>query len=309
MGSFSVLIFLATVLSNLLAQNSHPVQLVFVGDVMLDRGVEQSVMKNAAGDFNWLFERAPKLKLADIVFGNLEGPLSDVGRDLGQLYSFRMAPQAAPALARAGFSIMSLANNHIGDWGRSAFLDTIERLAVVGITAVGGGANREAASRPVIVEKYGQKIGFLAASDVGPAWLAAGADQSGIMLVSDPDWPNAIARAAAEVDALVVSYHFGEEYELLPSARQKQLAELAIDRGARIVIGHHPHVRQPVRRYRDGVVAYSLGNFIFDQNFSAETRAGLVLMIKLVDGRVVSCRVVSVREETVKINEQFQPVF
>ena len=96
--------------------------------------------------------------------------------------------------------------------------------------------------------------------------------------------------------------HFGEEYQGNANDRQKKLAHLAIDSGAKIVVGHHPHVVQEVEQYKNGVIAYSLGNFIFDQNFSKETMQGLALEIVL-DG----AEIISVKQNKIKINEFFQP--
>ncbi len=278
------------------------VTLALVGDIMMDRGVKSSVNKHGQGDFNWLFEKVSALSGSDILFGNLEGPLSDVGKNLGNLYSFRMSTNAAEALGKAGFDIVSIANNHIGDWGFAAFLDTSVQLAQHGVATVGGGENSSDVLQPRIIEKNGLKIGFLAATDVGPDWLAAKKSEAGILLASDPLLPAAIKRAAENVDALVVSFHFGNEYEAMPSARQRALAEMAIDQGAKIVVGHHPHVTQPVETYGGGLIAYSLGNFIFDQYFSPETMRGMVLAVEIKRSGLGQWQ-----EKTVTLSPEYQP--
>lgn len=280
---------------------AKPLTLAFVGDVMLDRGVKKSVEKNAGGDYNWLFQEVGELAKSDLLFGNLEGPLSDQGADLGNLYSFRMEPKALLALKAAGFDALSVANNHAGDWGLAAFQDSVYRLTRAGILVTG--AANEAGKFPAqTLILGGQRIGFLAASDVGPAWLAPGKNQSGLVLASDSAWPAAISEAAAATDLLIVSYHFGDEYQTEPNARQKELARLAIDRGAQLVIGHHPHVVQPVERYRDGLIAYSLGNFIFDQYFSPETMTGRALVVKWSEGKITGWS-----ERAVALDARFQP--
>lgn len=276
--------------------------LAFVGDVMLDRGVETSVMKNGAGNFSWLFKNVGDLAATDILFGNLEGPVSDQGKDLGSQYSFRMAPAALDALVKAGFDAVAVANNHAGDWGATAFSDSLNRLSKARILAVGGGVNLVEASRVKIISKNGYRVGFLAASDVGPAWLAASDTKAGLILASDPKWPQMIKEAAKQVDILVVSYHFGNEYEKQPSVRQRELAQMAIDNGARIVVGHHPHVVQNVEKYKNGIIAYSLGNFIFDQYFSEDTMTGLALKVKFVGDELTEASSVQVT-----LNPQYQP--
>ncbi|MEK7113332.1 MAG: CapA family protein, partial [Patescibacteria group bacterium] len=257
------------------------VSLTFGGDMMLDRGVETSVNKNFDGNFSALFENLGILKKTDISFANLEGPASDIGKDRQNLYSFRMHPSTIPALKGAGISVVSVANNHVGDWGRDAYLDTLERLKENEIFYTGGGVNRIEAEQPIIIEKYGIKIGFLAFSDVGPDWMQADEDKAGLLIARDPRFEEIITNASKQVDHLVVSFHFGDEYKTIHNARQEDLAHKAIDSGAKIVIGHHPHVIQDTEIYKNGFIAYSLGNFIFDQSWSKDTMRGMLLEIKL----------------------------
>lgn len=261
---------------------SRPITLTLVGDIMLDRGVRYKVNKYGNSDYRWLFTDIPELGDADITFGNLEGPLSDKGHNVGSIYSFRMAPEAAPVLAQAGFDVLSVANNHSGDYTLDALLDTVTRLEAAGIMPVGAG-NEAQVTTPQIMMVNGQKIGFLAASDVGPAWLGAGEQASGILLANNPHLADIISQAAAQVDYLIVSFHFGEEYQSQPTERQRSLAHLAIDAGATVVAGAHPHVVGPVEEYHKGLIAYSLGNFIFDQAFSPETMQGGVLQVSIGD--------------------------
>ncbi len=284
------------------ALRNKNVFLLFVGDIMFDRGVENSIVKRGEGDFSFVFQNAEFIKDADISFGNLEGSISDKGKDLRNLYSFRFKPSIAETLSNSGFDVLSVANNHIGDWGKDAFEDTLLRLANEGIFAIGGGMNAEDASTVKIIEKNNVKIGFLGFSDVGPNWLGATGESSGILIARKDKITSLIQQAIPRVDVLVVSFHFGEEYQTMSTARQKELAREAIDAGAKIVVGHHPHVVQEVENYKNGVIAYSLGNFIFDQNFSEETMQGLALEIILKDAEIVS-----VKKNTLKINEFFQP--
>jgi len=280
-------------------KNKEPkeISLVFVGDIMLDRGVKKSVIKNFNGDFSFLFQKVDFLKNADISFGNLEGPISNTGKNLGNLYSFRMDPAASSALKEAGFDVLSIANNHIGDWGRKAFEDTILNLKNKNIEPCGE------KTEPAIIEKNNLKIGFLCFSDVGPNWLKAKGNDSGILIVDD-SLGETIKNASSKVDFLIVSFHFGEEYKKEYNKRQEYLSHLAIDNGAKIVIGHHPHVIQDTEFYKDGLIAYSLGNFIFDQNFSEETMRGLVLKIIISENNIKS-----VGKKIIKINNFYQPEY
>lgn len=259
-------------------ESAHEATLSFVGDIMLDRGVKYSVRKNFSGNYSHLFDNTEFLRDSDLFFANLEGPVSDTGKDLHNLYSFRMEPQVLSVLKAAGVDIVSFANNHVGDWGRTAFDDTRKRLTNTGIAYTGAGDTKALAEEPTIMEVAGTKIGFLGFTDVGPNSLAAGETNSGILLASDPDLPNIIKNAAGKVDILVTSFHWGDEYKE-HNTRQSALAHTAIDNGAKLVIGHHPHVIQATETYKGGIIAYSLGNFIFDQAFSEKTMEGMALQV------------------------------
>ncbi len=276
--------------------------LVFGGDIMLDRGVKNSVLKNFNGDYSILFNNLDIFKNVDISFVNLEGPASDQGKDLHNLYSFRMDPLVIPILKKTGINIVSVANNHVGDWGRVAYTDTLDYLKKNEILFVGGGLNKVEAEKPTIIEKYGMKIGFLGFSDVGPNWMEITDTEPGLLLANDPNFDIIIQNAAKQVDTLIVSFHFGEEYKTIHNTRQEFLAHKAIDDGAKIIIGTHPHVVEDTEVYKNGFIAYSLGNLIFDQYFSENTMQGMLLKIKLKkDGNM------SIEKDIVKLNRFFQP--
>jgi len=270
------------------------ITLSFAGDIMLDRGVKNSVIKNFNNDYSQLFEKSDNLlellKNTDIFFADLEGTASDQGIDQKNLYSFRMNPVVIPTLRGAGVSVLSLANNHVADWGRNAFIDTLARLKENEILYTGGGNNKTEAETPAIIEKYGMKIGYLGFSDVGPNYMSACSDKAGVLLASDPNFDEIIKNAAKQVDYLVVTFHFGVEYKAKHNARQEELAHRAIDDGAKIIIGSHPHVVEDTEVYSPkdctqnscvGYIAYSLGNFIFDQSWSKPTMQGMLLELKL----------------------------
>ena len=278
------------------------VTFAFAGDIMVDRGVKNYILKNFKGGYSTLFEKLGILKKSDIVFANLEGPASDRGEDMHNLYSFRMDPTIIPALKGAGISIVSVANNHVGDFGREAYINTLARLKENEILYTGGGMNQEEAEQPIIIEKYGLKIGFVGFSDRGPDWLGVSTNKAGVLLAGDPRFDEIIKNAAKQVDYLIVSFHFGEEYKTKHDDRQESLAHRAIDDGAKIVVGHHPHVVEDTEVYKNGFIAYSLGNLIFDQGFSENTMQGMLLELKLnKDGNM------TIKKDTVKLNKFFQP--
>jgi poly-gamma-glutamate synthesis protein (capsule biosynthesis protein) len=276
--------------------------LIFVGDMMLTRGVETSVKKNFNGDYNKLFENIPEIKNADILFGNLEGPVSLVGNNVGSKYSFRMNPSIIPAIKNAGFDIVSFANNHVGDWNVNAFKDTLARLASEDILKTGAGVDKTEVETPTIIEKNGIKFGFLGFSDVGPAWMVAKENTPGILLASDPKMPEIIQKAKAMSDVLIISIHWGDEYKTVHNARQEKIAKILIDNGADMVIGHHPHVIEDIGEYNGKPIVYSLGNFIFDQSFSTNTMRGMLFLVTFNDKDLKSFKKLNIT-----LNKKFQP--
>ena len=278
------------------------VNIVFVGDIMLDRGVKSSVIKNFGGDYNQLFNNLGELKNADILFANLEGTASIKGRNVGSKYSFQMDPIVIPALANAGFDILSVANNHVGDWTLISYTDSLAHIKENNILYTGGGINSIEAEKPTIIEKNGIRIGFLGFSDVGPDWMKATTNSAGLLIASDPRFDEIIKNASTKVDTLIVSFHFGEEYKPVHNKRQEYLAHRAIDNGAKIIIGHHPHVIEDTEVYKNGFIIYSLGNFIFDQKFSTDTMQGAILNIKLDKDQNMT-----IRQDLMKLNKFFQP--
>ena len=275
--------------------------LVFGGDVMLDRGVRSSVEKNYGGDYSKLFEPLTLLAEADMSFINLEGDVSDVGRNVGSKYSFRMDPVVIPVMKAAGIDIVSFANNHVGDWSKEAFDDTRARLTENEIEYTGAGDTKSEAEKPVIFEHNGNTIGYLGFTDVGPDWLAATEKSSGILLASDPRFTDIIEEASKEAPFLVVSVHWGDEYKPA-NDRQKALAHKAIDAGADLIIGHHPHVIEESEWYNGKYIIYSLGNLIFDQYFSDETMQGLLLEVVVDKGEIAT-----VKKNLVRLDGTYRP--
>lgn len=279
------------------------VLLAAAGDVMFDRGVRTVVAEAGAG---WpLSAVADIFSGADLGFVNLETALSDRGQPLpGKGIWFRSDPRFAQELRDAGISVVSLANNHSLDYGREAFCDTLAALSAVGVAACGGGRNIQEARRPAIVRKNGLVISFLAYSELAPIFWSytdpetfiAEADRPGI-----PDWRedqilSDIRRAKSMSHHVIASFHWGDEYSLVPAERQVALARAAVDAGASVVLGHHPHVLQPVEVYRNGVIFYSLGNLVFDQR-RAHTTDSLIALLSLTPYRVEVVQLIPVRIE------------
>jgi poly-gamma-glutamate synthesis protein (capsule biosynthesis protein) len=274
--------------------------LMFVGDIMLSRAVGDKMKK--LNDWNWPFEKiAEYLVSADLLFGNLEGPISARGRNVGSEYSFRADPDAVEGLKYAGFDVLSVANNHIGDWTKDAMEDTFAILKKNGIEHAGAGANSHEAHSAKIKEVNGIKFGFLAYTALGAKYTEAQASSSGVAWLDKEKMIEDITEAKKSSDVLIVSLHFGEEYKQKSNLLQQDIAHAAIDAGASLVIGHHPHVVEEAEQYRGGFIAYSLGNFIFDQSFSKETMQGLLLKVSF-EGMDIK----NIEPVSINISREFQ---
>ncbi len=268
------------------ANTPQKIELLFVGDIMLSREIGHSMQTR--GNWNFPFERvAETLQSADLAFGNLEGPMSTRGINLGSIYFFRADPRAIKGLQFAGFDVLSVANNHIWDYGKEAFEDTLLHLKEARITPVGGAENYAQAHKASIREVKGIKIGFLGYTNLLPKSLGEPQSKPTIAWFDPVIVKQDIAEAKRQADIVIVSIHWGNEYELSPTRGQEIVAHELIDSGALLVIGHHPHVVQKTESYHGGYIAYSLGNFVFDQNFSEDTGRGLMVRIILADTKVV----------------------
>ena len=202
-----------------------------------------------------LFRRAPN------VLGNLEGPFAKRAARLKRNHSYRVRPELAAPLARAGFNVMTLANNHLLDCGRPGVRETLETMSAAGIGVVGAGIDRAEAHRPVILRAGALSVGVL-----GYYWnqrTSATNRQPGSAMDPPEALREDIGALRAQVDRVVVTFHWGVPYERDPAEADRDKARLAIELGADVVIGHHPHVIQPLEVYRDRPIFYSVGNFAF----------------------------------------------
>lgn len=253
--------------------------LAAVGDIMTSRVVGQ---KMVAKGFDYPFAKTIQLFAdKDLVFANLETPIIEGPQvDTGTMV-FRSDPEVAPALKAAGFDVLSLANNHTMNKGSAGILRTFEILQEAGLQWVGSGKNEAEARAPLIVERNGISIAFLAYTDtdVVPATYAATAEKPGNAFMIIEDLQADVAAIRSQVDFVIVTMHSGTEYVVEPNARQTAFAHAAIDSGADIIIAQHPHVVQRAEIYNDKLIFYSLGNFIFDQMWSQDTREGLVIFL------------------------------
>ncbi|HZX35983.1 MAG TPA: CapA family protein [Thermodesulfobacteriota bacterium] len=254
------------------------VSLIAVGDIMLSRGVAGRIRRN--NDPNYPFLKVKDfLKTGDIVFGNLECPITDGRKIVSKEMTFRADPASADALKQAGFTVLSLANNHSPNFGKKGLKDTFSYLKGKNIKYAGAGIDADEANSPAYMNPKGISFAFLAYNDpdVVPGFYEAAEKHAGTAFMRIDKMTDAVKKAASEARFVIVSMHSGNEYDYEPNEAQKKFARAAIDAGAELVIGHHPHVIQPVEKYKGKLIFYSLGNFIFDQSEPKETKEGVMV--------------------------------
>jgi len=240
--------------------------LIFVGDMMFDRGVEYYSKQN--DNIYYPLEKVKDFfKIADITFGNLEGPIVKYPKSFSsKSLKFAFSTSTLETLTDAGFDILSLANNHTLNMGSSGFIETRNLLRSLDILPVG---DTISCSAEFVAEK--DDIIFFA---INKTFNFNCSDEDIIdnLKFIKIKFPNKF---------LITSIHWGIEYKLSNSSAQQDLAYKLIDNGADLIIGHHPHVVQNIEEYKGKLIFYSLGNFVFDQHFSKETQQGLVLKLCL----------------------------
>ncbi|MBI3566243.1 MAG: CapA family protein [Elusimicrobia bacterium] len=253
------------------------VLLVAVGDIRLDGPVAEAARKaGPAGPA----AAVKDLLAGDIVFGNLEEPLTTRGAKTVKTWNFRARPAQLKLLKTAGFNLLNVANNHVWDYGREGFEDTLKALEKGDWDFVGGGRDRAAAEQVRTFEYEGLIVGFIGLTSTHPEAAWAGKSRPGVAYSDFARMGEIVGRAKKECDVLVVSFHGGTELAEDPNEIQKAVARAAIDAGADLFLGHHPHVLQPVEVYKGKPILYSLGNFLFVSP-TPTTRASVVARIRL----------------------------
>jgi poly-gamma-glutamate synthesis protein (capsule biosynthesis protein) len=247
-------------------QAEEPIKVLFVGDIMLDRNV--AVHAREVGDQK-LFEGAKDLfAWPDALIGNLEGTLTtnpSIAQANHSILRFTFDPHFAEVLSSLGFTAVSLANNHALDFGEFGYDDTVHYLEAEGIGVFGAPFNdSHLAMRTTLKKKNLCLVGYhsLFKSDYA-------------MVVQK------ITSIRFACDYLIVMAHWGEEYTHKPIAQQREAAHAFIDAGADLIIGAHPHIVEPLEIYKNHAIFYSLGNFLFDQGFSAQVKRGLTVEVEL----------------------------
>jgi len=262
-------------------EQPNTVSLLAVGDINLGRNVGQQILR---GDTLYPFAHVrADFAHYDVVFGNLECPLTDQKGETQSPYNnliFTGPPAGASSLSRAGMTLVSTANNHALDYGIAGLTETLDHLGAAGILSSGTSLDAGKLYQPVLLEVKGIRFAFFACTD--------------IMNIEDRSWTRFVAEADSgklfpairacrqKADIIILSYHGGEEYAAAPTIRTRRFARAAIRSGVDLFLGHHPHVPQEIEQLTGGLIVYSLGNFVFRQPFEfwAQRSFALEVMIQ-----------------------------
>jgi hypothetical protein len=269
-----------------------PVTITGGGDVIGGFGVSGVVASIGSGLFKSI---APYFKSSEFGFVNLESPLTHGGDPQGwKDVIIKGNPALAPAMAKSGINVVTMANNHAGDMGDSGLLDSFKYCKKAGITVVGAGTNLKKAQAGAVLKTDGATAAFLGFTDVLPAGYPATSTSPG----TSPGRANInavtanIRAAAKKADYVFVGWHWNFEYKRAPSYLESSEGKAAVDAGADIVFAHHPHLLDGVQAYHGGLICYSLGNLVFS-GFSGET-AQTILVKATVSQHLLDAKLIPV---------------
>jgi len=257
------------------------ISIIAAGDLGLGREINWQIQKH--GDPGYFFEKiAPVVQPSDFAFANLESPVVDSCPLTRTGMVFCGQPNNIKGLATAGFNGVNLANNHISNWGQLGVTQTKTNLAANNLEYFDSG-------NILYKEVKGTRLAFIGFDDISQP-------------LDIEEVKSSVTNAQNNADIIIASFHWGQEYQDRPNERQRTLAYAAISAGANAIVGHHPHVVQTLEYYLEKPIFYSLGNFLFDQFWSEETRKGALGRIEIEDKRITNAKLIPIW-----INDQYQP--
>ena len=291
-----------------------------VGDVMMPGSIQATIAKKKY-NYDLLFEKVTlDLSAADITFANLETPV-DHGARISGYPKFNARPELLASLKRAGVDIVSIANNHVMDAGVAGLKRTLGNIDAAGLVFVGAGSTKAGATEIKRITAKDMTVAFLAYTySTNERLPRRKPDEPGVNILrtdSEADLALAVERvkeAGQSSDLVVVSLHWGDEYAAVPTAWQRQVAEELIETGADIILGHHPHVLQPIESHtaedgRQGLIVFSLGNFISTQNSGVSYKNKNSSRARRGDGIILSITIVKEAGKTSISRADFLPIW
>lgn len=284
---------------------AEPVVITAVGDIMLAGSGDKTYRRHG---YDYPFDATREiLRQSDVVTGNLEAPVASKGVEFtGKRFRFKAAPLAAKALKNAGFTHLSLANNHILDFGEEGLQQTLAALDANTIVYSGAGLSLSSARKASIIGVKGVRIALLSYSLTYPDEFYAGVDRPGTAPGYASIYTADIRKAKESADCIIVSFHWGGEGLDRPKPYQVAAAHRAVDAGADIVLGHHPHVLQGVEYYGKGVIFYSLGNFAFGSLSKTSARSMIARII--FDGGISEVEIIPLNVLNSEVRFQPKPL-
>lgn len=273
------------------------VSMIFTGDVMFGRGVESVINDNIFGDLRSLFLQS------DIVVINMESPFTTSNINYKKAIPLKANPNNAHILKDNNVNVVSLANNHIMDYGPQGLKDTITALDKYNINHIGAGDNIEKAVQPAYFNKDNKRIAILNFFDkstfqgFSETELAQATNNTPGSAPASPEIiKKSIDNAKEKADIVIVTFHYGNEYSFTPNGYQTNISRKCIDDGADLVIGTHPHVPQGIESYKNKLIFYSLGNCVFDQS-NPLTKESMIVGLNIINGtpdvEVIPIRIVN----------------
>ena len=257
--------------------HADTLNVVFTGDILLDRGVRRVIDKHGV---DHLFTEGVDsvFRSAQVVVGNLECPATKIQSPVQKLYIFRGEPEWLEALKRHGITHLNLANNHSIDQGREGLMDTRQNIIDAGITAIGAGANMTEAAEPVLLSRTPRNVWLVPSLRLALENYAYLPDKPCVSQEPMDSLLNRVhrLRKADSTAVIIVSLHWGGEHTMHPVKSQRWDARQIIRAGADVLVCHHTHTLQDVEDINGHSVFYSIGNFIFDQSKPENTKACIV---------------------------------
>jgi poly-gamma-glutamate synthesis protein (capsule biosynthesis protein) len=282
------------------------VRIGFLGDVMLGRLVGETIERTSYA-YPW-GNMIDELSKNDFNLANLETTFTESTRPVPKVFNYKSHPNNVQSLIEGSVDVVNIANNHILDYGLEGLIDTLRVLDCAGIKHVGAGMNAEEAAWPVIIEKKGIKIGIIGYTDNEPTWKA-GINKPGtnyIEIGNDNERvQEAIKQLRPHVDVLIVTIHWGPNWQLRPSQEFVDFAHQVIDAGADILHGHSAHHIQGIEWYKSGLILYQTGDFVDDYAIDPVMRNDLsfLFVVDIEDQHIKSLILIPTRIDTMKVNK------
>ncbi|MDO4594433.1 MAG: CapA family protein [Tissierellia bacterium] len=244
----------------------------FVGDIGFSRYVEEESKKEGYDHF---FSRiSDNFRNRDVVFANFESAIIDRNKEYqkpkGHIF-LDAKDESLDAIKNAGIDLLSFSNNHSGDFGPKGTLDTIDVLKDQKINYIGIGKDVEDAKRPYEFEKDGVKYSIMAVTDSLKQGQSARKNKPGVLSTKSNEYLNCANKCSKNSDITIAYLHSGKEYTRKIEKKQEKVAHNLIDAGCDVIVGSHTHSILPIEKYKDGIIFYGIGNFIFDQGAASAT--------------------------------------